>query len=31
MLKLCLPVTLHAPCHLIFLVGKEFDAVKLIC
>ena len=30
MLKQCLPVALHAPCHLIFLMGKELEAIKLI-
>ncbi len=31
MLNQCLPVTLHARCHLIFLMGKELDAIKSIC
>ncbi len=31
MLKQCLPVALHAPCHLIFLTGKELEAIKVIC
>ena len=30
MLKQCLPVALHAPCHLIFLMGKELEAIKSI-
>jgi hypothetical protein len=31
MLNQCLPVALHAHCHLIFLMGKELDAIKSIC
>ena len=31
MLNQCLPVALHARCHLIFLMGKELDAIKSIC
>ena len=31
MLNPCLPAAIHNPCHLIFLVGKELNAVKLIC
>ncbi len=31
MLKQCLPITLHAHCHLIFLMGKELEAIKSSC
>ena len=31
MLNQCLPVALHARCHLIFLMGKELDDIKSIC
>ena len=30
MLNQCLPVALHAPCHLIFQMGKELEAIKSI-
>ena len=30
MLNPCLPAAIHDPCHLIFLVGKELNAVKLM-
>ncbi len=28
MLNSCLPAAIHDPCHLIFLAGKELNAVK---